>query len=454
MTLSLLPITIVPIKTFQNSLKISHSLINYWKINTTKSLIIAVGGNRVEVTVEGAAITKDEIHLDENLFYEFLIPLQERQLIASYSNKVNSLFLGPIIGLLTEISDSTEEEPYFPSIQDFCKEMDNQVSEIGGFFFVFQLQDYTEGKISGYYIQNEIWQKSTVPLPDVIYNRIHSRKIEASPIFQKFKESTIAHNIPLFNDQFLSKEKVYELLNSEEYMQPYLPETVSVTKDTLENMISKYDSLFIKPIHGSQGRNIIKISKENNHFISEISTGKGLDKNSLFLDFDQLFKWIKPFLKKRSYLAQQGINLMKYKNKQLDFRILCHRNYQNAWEATSSVARISADEQFVSNIARGGEVMRPLQILSQLSNRKTAIQQLALIKELAIEVSSIISQNTDGIIGELGIDIGVDENGMLWIIEANVKPSKNLDVYDKKVRPSAKALIEYMTFLSFSRRYE
>ncbi len=95
--------------------------------------------------------------------------------------------------------------------------------------------------------------------------------------------------------------------------------------------------------------------------------------------------------------------------------------------------------------------MKPIYVLSSLSDRQTAIQQLALMKELAVETSSIIGKRANGLVGELGIDIGIDENGKLWIIEANMKPSKNFEEHDKKIRPSAKALIEYCTFLSFSK---
>lgn len=99
--------------------------------------------------------------------------------------------------------------------------------------------------------------------------------------------------------------------------------------------------------------------------------------------------------------------------------------------------------------------MKPLHILSIFSNRETAIQQLKLMKELAIEACSLVTQMSDGIIGELGVDIGVDEEGKLWIIEINSKPSKNFEAESNKIRPSAKALLEYCTFLSFNKgRYE
>ncbi|WP_254119285.1 YheC/YheD family protein [Bacillus sp. FJAT-29790] len=452
MTVSLLPITIVPIKMFQSNeyrIQISHSLLKYWNIDIDRPLIITIGINRVEAIIEGAAIMKEEIKLSENIFQEFSLPIQENRLLASYSNKDSTVTFGPIIGLLTELNDQ-EEGPDFRSVHTFCEELHDMISNIGGFFFVFQLKDWTEGKLNGFCFQNEQWQKTPVPLPDVIYNRIHSRKLEASPSFQKFKTDIASWNIPIFNDQFLSKEKVHQYLYSEEHMQPYLPETVAITEADFQMMIKKYPSLYIKPIHGSQGRNIIRISKINKKLLAEMSTGMGEENTRLFDDYTRFYQWFKPYLKNRTFLAQASIPLMTYKNRPLDFRILCHKNFRDSWKATSAIARISADQQFVSNIARGGEMMKPFNILAILSNRNTAIQQLALMKELAVEVASIISQRAEGLIGELGIDIGVDQNGKLWIIEVNAKPSKNFEGQDKKIRPSAKALIEYCTFLAFS----
>jgi glutathione synthase/RimK-type ligase-like ATP-grasp enzyme len=457
MTISLIPITIIPDKMFHpvdDSLKISHALINYWGIDTKKPITISVGGNQVNALIEASAITKDEIIFEEGLFQKLSIPIQESQWIASFSRSNHTLTLGPVIGILTDYTES-EKEPHFRSIHAFCKELHDLVTEIGGFLFVFQLGDWKDTALDGYYYLNNQWQKATLPLPNVIYNRIHSRRLEASHLFETFKTKVKSKQILIFNSHFLSKETVHHLLYSEEYMKPYLPETWMLTEHSLQEMLKKYSSIFIKPIHGSQGRNIIKAINESEALQIKISTGTHKDRTFQFKDPIRFYQWLLPYLEKRTYLVQQAIPLVRYKSRQLDFRILCHKNFQNTWKVTSAVARLSEDKQFVSNIARGGEVMKPIHILSILSNRETAIQQIKLMKELAIEACSLVTQMSDGSIGELGVDIGVDEEGNLWIIEINSKPSKNFEAESNKIRPSAKALLEYCTFLSFNKgRYE
>lgn len=455
MTLSLLPITIVPAKVFQktdNTIKISHPLIHYWRMNTEKPIVLSVGKKQVIANIEAAPVTKDEIFISEFIFQELQLPVKGTKWIAKYSHKENLIIIGPIIALLTEIQYLDDAQPHFRSIHSFCKEMHDIISQIGGFFYVFSLMDFSDELVNGYYFDSDKWIKFQAPLPDVIYNRIHSRKLEASQSFQQFKATMLAYKIPIFNDQFLSKDLVHNILAAEEYLHPYLPETVSATEKTIEELLNQYDSIYIKPVHGSQGRNIIKVSHNNRMIEAEQSTSRKNEHIHDFNSFGQFYNWITPFLKKRTYIAQQGVPLVKYKNNPLDFRILCHRNFQNSWKATSAVARISAEDQFVSNIARGGELMKPIHVLSNLSSRKNAIQQLALMKELAVETASVISQGMDGLVGELGIDIGVDENEKLWIIEVNAKPSKNFEDHTNKIRPSTKAVLEYCTYLAFNRK--
>ncbi|KON89555.1 hypothetical protein AF332_23840 [Sporosarcina globispora] len=451
MSVSLLPITIVPVKMFQDNyfhIQISHSLVHYWNIDLQMPHVLRIGNHSIQITIEGANITKDELIFSDRLLQECCLPIEDLHFVASYSRKDLTIIAGPIIGLMTDFNDKGEE-PDFRSIHSFCEELHEVVSNMGGFLYVFHFQDYIQGSIQGYCLQEGKWIKRPVPLPSAIYNRIHSRMLEASSAFQSFKNSIIKHNIPVFNDRFLSKKEVHNLLFSEDHMHPYLPDTVIADEQTIKEMLARHSLVFLKPIHGSQGRNIIRLSLNGEEIIAELSTGNGRENTLTFKNYTRFAQWFQHCQKKTIFLTQQAIPLQTYKNRQLDFRVLCHKNFQDIWKATSAVARISAEQQFVSNIARGGEIMKPLRIFSMLSDQKTAVQQLALLKELAVETAAIISQKCEGLIGELGIDIGLDTSGKLWIIEVNSKPSKNFEDKEKRVRPSAKALIEYATALSF-----
>lgn len=84
-------------------------------------------------------------------------------------------------------------------------------------------------------------------------------------------------------------------------------------------------------------------------------------------------------------------------------------------------------------------------VLSAQFDAKEMPQIRKHLKELALEVAMEIGAVSEGIFGELGIDLAIDKTGHPWIIEVNTKPSKNLDQPQstRTIRPSAKAVILY-----------
>lgn len=116
---------------------------------------------------------------------------------------------------------------------------------------------------------------------------------------------------------------------------------------------------------------------------------------------------------------------------------------------TSAVARVSQQGNFVSNLARGGEIAHAHGILQEVYEHQTAQQIAKLLKELALDICHCITVSTDGLFAELGIDLALDTDGHPWIIEVNTKPSKQHDsITDKMIRPSTKAIVQYCAYLS------
>lgn len=427
--------------------QMSGKLIQQLHLNINQDLTILIGKKTILLQLESADLALNEVILSEIVIKEFCLPIQDIQLHASYDQEKRMLRLGPIIGLLTDFDSNQSEELKFRSVHMFCEELHHGIKESGGFFYVFSYKDFPQ---KGYYFKENNWISAELPLPDVIYNRIHSRKLEHSQIFKKFRKQLEDLNIPFFNDRFLSKWEVFEQLMMEPLLHPFIPETRLFSEENLKDFANNFSTLFIKPAHGSQGKNIIKLEKiDHEHYLYQTSFQTINSHTEKNFRLDELFQQIKPVLGNRIYIIQEGIPLLCLNGCPMDFRALCHRNIQNQWQITSIVARISSDQEFVSNIARGGSILRPLKALQSEMNRTKALSILDLMKELAIKTSETISKYSSGIIGELGIDIGVDLEGNLRIIEVNFKPSKNFEDGLMKIRPSAKAIIQFCTLLSF-----
>ncbi|GAA3330118.1 hypothetical protein GCM10020331_081370 [Ectobacillus funiculus] len=67
------------------------------------------------------------------------------------------------------------------------------------------------------------------------------------------------------------------------------------------------------------------------------------------------------------------------------FRILCHKTEQNQWKLTSAVARVSSPNEFVSNIAMGGEIYKFDEVLQFAFSQKQVRHLKKLLSELALE---------------------------------------------------------------------
>lgn len=348
----------------------------------------------------------------------------------------------PVIALLTEIKE--ENGPDFGKVHSFCEELHQGISESGGSFYVFSLKGFSEEGVEGFYYDDddEEWKKKIFPFPAVIYNRVSSRRTEISKGFQGFLNKLNALGIKIFNHRFLSKWEIHEILMKEDHLHPFIPETHLYSESLLESMLNQHGELYIKPVHGSQGRHIIQLVRADGNIYASLSSLPSKDLPAS-RTVPELARTIAPMVEKRLCILQQGLQLSELNGRRMDFRVLCHKNAQQFWKVTSIVARVSAEQYFVSNIARGGEVMKPGRTLALIFGKEQAMHQLALMKELALETAEVISRNAEGLTGELGIDIGIDIQGNLWLIEANSKPSKNFEERNSKIRPSTKAIIDH-----------
>jgi glutathione synthase/RimK-type ligase-like ATP-grasp enzyme len=429
-----------------------EKLVQKLQIPINHSIHFTFGKHKEKVLVVPIKNKNLSIYCHKDILESLGYPVcYENPVAVSYQSENDELSLGPVIALLTEIKE--EKEFSFGSLQDFAVELAMWCEKNGILFYVSTLGDFNLENMKGYIWHQHKWKKTNVPVPSVVYNRIHSRKLEASSDFIAFKQLLLEQNIPIFNDQFLNKWEVHEALNLHEYLIPYLPESHLLTsKEILEECIEKWGCAFLKPIHGSQGKKIIRITKHCDHYYVDYSTDRQ-DHETNFSSFQELFHSLKNKFRQRAYLVQQCLPIISYKNRIVDFRFLCHKTNNHDWKVTSAVARLSPNHSIVSNIAQGGQLIPVTDVLKEYFDPKSIFHIKKLLKELTLEVARVISSSSQGLYGELGIDLAIDSNGKPWIIEVNTKPSKNLDPLreNMKIRPSAKAVLEYSLLLA-SRR--
>lgn len=390
------------------------------------------------------------IFLTEQLANQLLIP-NPSTMYARFDQQSLRLRLGPLLGILIDTPPSEKSKDMFGAMTKFLEEC-AQAGRNHGVQVVVLLPTTIHVKkrqIQGWIFSQGQWLKTTLPLPDVIYNRITSRKVEAQQELQtKLGILKKQFQVSVFNETFLNKWQVHLLLANEPAISSILPATQRFQRKHLRNMLIRYPIVYLKPTNGSLGKGIIRLIKTPYQIYYQSSTAHGTT-TLKFRSMAECIKVVSQRIGKQSYLMQRGLNLATYGGRQVDFRVLAQKNHKGIWSITSVVARIANDHHFVSNLARGGTIRNASEVLKELKLfHKPSIQKL---KATSLMIAKRFEQLVDGHFAELGIDLALDRNGKIWLIELNSKPSKTDDSVinpTNTIRPSVNKLIHYIHYLT------
>ncbi|WP_159888435.1 YheC/YheD family protein [Paenibacillus puerhi] len=210
-------------------------------------------------------------------------------------------------------------------------------------------------------------------------------------------------------------------MKSDPILRRHLPETYPYTSVTARKMIRKYPSLFIKPNRGSQGKGIIRLRRLHYRKI-QISWGLQHREIPRKKAVQAVQRLMKP---KRTYLIQQGLELAKYKNRIFDIRVYMQKP-ASKWFISGKVVRVAVQGRFLTNYSQGATPKTVEEVFSSIykNQPKIASQKINRINALCLALARTMDRKFPGI-RELGIDVGVDRKGYIWIIEANTAPQFN-----------------------------
>ena len=257
-------------------------------------------------------------------------------------------------------------------------------------------------------------------------------------------------HLKYFNPSFLNKWKVYQLLVTDPILNRYLPETRLLTIESFKEMLQKHSTLFVKPSNGSLGKGIIKVTRNKNGTMDFVIYGRGKVKNHAETP-EGFFKKTARIRGDKSYIVQQGIRLAVYRGSTFDLRIIYQKNREGKWQQGKKFVRVAPRGSSISNLSSGGRVEISRRILHYLFNSKDKVNsKFEEVKGLCLQTAVILEEKSGGIYGELGMDIGIDKNGALWLIEVNSKPRKTTEseFSTAVMRRTFKRPLEFASFLA------
>lgn len=428
------------------------------------ALTLKLGSLNSPVTVEqvhcSGGTEQPIFFISPDLFERCQLPIGH-PLTLKYNPAAGIVSAGPLIGLFTVRNVLVDSE--FGSQEPTLAALTNSGAGLSGLVIVFCPEDldWDAMTVTGYIPACEdtgdfTWKPLRLPIPDVIYDRIPSRSVELRPAVQEAKSRfTVMDTVSYFNPMFLNKWETHTALVNIPEVAGYLPPTWLVeSPEDILTCLHTYGSVFLKPSLGSLGCRIIKVALDQNGMFKfmyrskERQTVQGAVSN-----FPALNDLLRPVMGKRLYVVQKDLQLAAYEGCPFDIRILAQKDRYGNWRRTKIYARIAAPDSFLSNLSDGGHPKPLSTVLAEVFNVNFQART-GLGEEIRTAVSRIppaLEKGTGMIWGELGIDLGIDLSGKIWLIEINSKPFRALVTESgafKVIERSLMRPLEYAKYLA------
>lgn len=393
-----------------------------------KCAFISFGSQKQYVNISmNNEISPENVLLSPELIEELHLP--DYPIYELYVNK-NEIIVGPYIGLLFSEQDKKLTASRLRKLMVYIK----KYSELHGAVVVFALDkvDITNRLVEGYCFNpvKNLWQRGIFPYPSSIY-----RSIGLDDQWKNHFLSVIGDKV--FNNHYFGKWETYQWFSEDSEINPRLPYTVlyESPQDVLD-LLERFKKIYIKPVSGLRGRGVVQASTEDKTVVFKYRD-QGVNCQAAFENPSEVCEYIQKRFCDRRYLIQQAIDLIEYNGGIIDFRYIVQKNQANRWVCNALVARKGDKGSIVSNISNGGTAFPAVDILKKVisSSEENILDWKEKIESFAIDVCNALDEY--GIhCGTLGLDIGIDKQGQLWLIEINNRdpdPRFALDIHDEQL---------------------
>lgn len=401
---------IIPDLQNQNCLTIHPNTAKGKKILTVKKWFLRFGIQALEMKIKTSdRINENEIKLSVDMIESLRIPLSPRYEIRPDDNEI---LLGPYIGILTA-SKKVSLEKRVKHLSHYLYDYPS----IGGAIAAFSLEgiDSMKNTIEGYVFNPEIneWEHGVYPCPAAVF-----KTILLSKTWRNYFQTVLGNR--MFNSSVFSKLQMYKWLSSLPNLKNHLPETILYKElQDLQSFLELHQQIYIKPLFGSMGHGIFKVSKTGED-LNIAFNEEGIRKEIAFSNVFDLNQFLKNRLKGKEYILQQALDMSSFGGTKVDFRIIMVKNQAGVWKDLAMVARYAQNESVVTNINQGGIAERGEIILEKMFGFSP--EEVFQWRKEILHITHEAAQSLElfGVnCGQLGIDVTIDIHGRIWIIEMN-----------------------------------
>ncbi|MFC5447894.1 YheC/YheD family protein [Paenibacillus aestuarii] len=220
-----------------------------------------------------------------------------------------------------------------------------------------------------------------------------------------------------------SKWTKYKIMRKDAKLLPHLPKTKWLRESSLWRMLDKYDQVIIKPTGSYGGHGVIRIKRLAG---GTYQVHNGANKKT-YQSKSALNAYIHKYSKK-TYLVQQRIPLATVKGRPFDLRVMVQRSSRKApWQVTGKLAKVAGKGFIVTNVRRSsGKVVSVEHVLNHSALKSMSrARLLEKMDKVALDSARQLDASYPWV-HTMGIDMGLDHDGNVWVIEVNFAPMLGL----------------------------
>lgn len=248
------------------------------------------------------------------------------------------------------------------------------------------------------------------PIPPVIHNRTMAFSQSSRRRLAWLNKTRFVFNAKTRFSKYDIHRKLRDRYAS------HLPATVRYSKSQLQSMMDRYAGLFVKPESGSVGKGILQLVKLSSG--SWKLKGKG---KPIVAKPSNIRAIVHRAINGRRYLIQQAIRLAKYKGKPYDIRVTVQRGGDGYWHVVGMFGKVARRGSAVTNVARGGTVKKAEVLFRNSFSHPSLIA--SNVRHLSLAMARHLGSKLNRL-ADVGLDIGVDESGKVYLIEMNARDQR------------------------------
>ncbi|MEL6470812.1 MAG: YheC/YheD family protein [Cyanobacteria bacterium J06623_4] len=318
-------------------------------------------------------------------------------------------------------------EPPFGIQTSLCQRIVRENQSLDVTFVFFTLAHWQPGslEIDALTFDGESWHALHTPIPPVVYDRYFSPKgkAKAAKAFRSFlKENGVVFTTPHELTRLtINKRKFNRFL--EKNAIPCL-RTIAfkdLSEESLQSMLRKSGTLYLKPITGMKGMGIAVVEKIASHrYLLHLSS-----EEVLTLETDCLLETLKETGRFKRYIAQVNANAHPFESSPFFIRVLVQNVCDGKYSVTGMLARVGAQKAWTA-IPGQGERAIPLADLETYyrdTYQKNIFEERDNIERMCLQCCYHLHEEF-GDFAELAFDVILTREHGPAILEANSKPGR------------------------------